>query len=58
MSLVAFWALFGKYALLRGELEDTRASHESGLAGAAGHVARDSYVAPDRAPGINRRASS
>ncbi len=24
LSLVAFWALFGKYELLRGQLEDTR----------------------------------
>ena len=24
LSLIAFWALLGKYVLLRGELDDTR----------------------------------
>ncbi len=53
LSLVAFWALFGKYALLRGELEDTRASMNRGsLVQPA--TSREMYVAPDRAPGIDR----
>src|SRR5882757_7048916 len=29
-SLVAFWALFGKYELLRGELDDTRTRMQQG----------------------------
>jgi hypothetical protein len=53
LSLVAFWALFGKYVLLRGELEDTRASMNRGsLVQPA--TSREMYVAPDRAPGIDR----
>jgi hypothetical protein len=53
LSLVAFWALFGKYELLRGELEDTRASMNRGsLIQPA--TSREMYVAPDRAPGIDR----
>ena len=53
LSLVAFWALFGKYALLRSELEDTRASINRGsLVQPA--TSREMYVAPDRAPGIDR----
>jgi hypothetical protein len=53
VSLVAFWALLGKYVLLRGELEDTRASINRGsLVQPA--TSREIYVAPDRAPGINR----
>ena len=53
LSLVAFWALFGKYALLRGELEDARASVNRGsLVQPA--TSRDVYVAPDRAPGIDK----
>ena len=52
LSLVAFWALFGKYVLLRGELEDTRASMTRGsLVQPA--TSREMYVAPDRAPGID-----
>jgi hypothetical protein len=53
LSLVAFWALLGKYELLRGELEDTRASLNRGsLIQPA--TSREIYVAPDRAPGIDR----
>src|SRR5580692_12999784 len=53
LSLVAFWALFGKYELLRSELEDTRASVNRGsLVQPA--TSREIYVAPDRAPGIDR----
>jgi hypothetical protein len=53
LSLVAFWALLGKYVLLRGELEDTRASINRGsLVQPA--TSREIYVAPDRAPGIDR----
>jgi hypothetical protein len=53
LSLVAFWALFGKYELLRGELEDTRASMNRGsLIQPA--TSREMYVVPDRAPGIDR----
>jgi hypothetical protein len=53
LSLVAFWALFGKYVLLRGELEDTRAAMNRGsLVQPA--TSREIYVAPDRAPGIDR----
>jgi hypothetical protein len=53
LSLVAFWALFGKYALLRSELEDTRASVNRGsLVQPA--TSREIYVAPDRAPGIDK----
>src|ERR1700722_864122 len=52
LSLVAFWALFGKYELLRGQLEDTRASMNRGsLVQPA--TSRDIYVVPDRAPGID-----
>src|ERR1700733_10311457 len=53
LSLVAFWALFGKYELLRGQLEDTRASMNRGsLVQPA--TSRDIYVAPDCAPGIDK----
>jgi hypothetical protein len=53
LSLVAFWALFGKYELLRSELEDTRASVNRGsLVQPA--TSREIYVAPDRAPGIDK----
>jgi hypothetical protein len=53
LCLVAFWALFGKYELLRSQLEDTRASVNRGsLVQPAS--SREIYVAPDRAPGIDR----
>jgi hypothetical protein len=51
LSLVAFWAVLGKYVLLRGELEDTRALVNRGsLVQPA--TTRELFVAPDRAPGI------
>jgi len=53
LSLVAFWALFGKYELLRGELEDTRTLMTQGsLVQPA--TTRELSVTPDRAPGIDR----
>ncbi|MGO9514911.1 MAG: hypothetical protein ACLP2F_14910 [Steroidobacteraceae bacterium] len=53
LSLVAFWALMGKYILLRGELEDTRTRKDQGsLVQPA--TQRDLHVAPDHAPGIDR----
>ncbi|MDP8985653.1 MAG: hypothetical protein M3N97_11575 [Pseudomonadota bacterium] len=53
VSLVAFWALFGKFVLLRSELEDTRARLQQGsLVQPA--VQSDMGVAPDRAPGIDK----
>ncbi len=52
-SLVAFWALLGKYVLLRGELDDTRHSMTQGsLVQPA--VTREWRVSPDRAPGIDK----
>ena len=53
LSLVAFWALFGKYELLRGELDDTRTlmTHGSLVQPA---TERSVYVAPDHAQGIDR----
>ncbi|HXA36677.1 MAG TPA: hypothetical protein VNW26_10115 [Steroidobacteraceae bacterium] len=53
LSLVAFWALFGKYVLLRGELEDVRTAATRGtlVQPASLHEIR---VAPDRAPGIDK----
>jgi len=53
LSLVAFWALFGKYMLLRGELEDTRTlMHQGTLEQPATQTSL--RVSPDRAPGIDR----
>jgi hypothetical protein len=53
LSLVAFWALFGKYVLLRGELEDTRATVNRGTL-VQPATSRQIQVDPDRAPGIDR----
>jgi hypothetical protein len=53
LSLVAFWALFGKYVLLRGELEDTRATMNRGTL-VQPATSRLIQVDPDRAPGIDR----
>jgi hypothetical protein len=52
-SLVAFWALFGKYELLRGELADavTR-MHQGSLVQPA--TESSLKISPDRAPGIDR----
>jgi hypothetical protein len=52
ISLVAFWAMFGKYALLRGELEDTRTQMRQGsLVQPA--VQTTLRISPDRAPDID-----
>ena len=53
VSLLAFWALLGKYSLLRGELEDAKVRAAKGsLVQPA--VSKELYVAPDRAPGIDQ----
>jgi hypothetical protein len=50
---VAFWALFGKFVLLRGELEDTRdRMHQGSLVQPA--TQSDLRVSPDRAPDIDK----
>ena len=53
LSLLAFWAMLGKYILLRGELDDTRTTMNQGsLVQPA--TTREVRVTPDRAPGIGR----
>jgi hypothetical protein len=53
LTLLAFWAMLGKYLLLRGELDDTRAAMNQGsLVQPA--ASREVRVTPDRAPGIGR----
>lgn len=53
VSVAAFWALFGKFVLLRSELEDTRTRMQQGsLVQPA--TQSDLRVAPDRAPGIDK----
>jgi len=53
ISLVAFWSLFGKYALLRGELDDARNLVNKGsLVQPA--TKNEVHVSPDRAPGSDR----
>ncbi len=53
LCLLAFWAVLGKYVLLRGQLEDTRTVMNQGsLIQPA--TEREVQVAPDRAPGIDR----
>ncbi len=53
LSLLAFWVLMGKYALLRGDLEDTRVRMNQGsLVQPATH--RNLNVSPDRAPDLGR----
>lgn len=53
VSLLAFWALFAKFALLRSELEDTRARMQQGsLEQPATQTVL--HVSPDRAPGIDK----
>jgi hypothetical protein len=52
ICLMLFWALLGKYYLLRGELEDTRTQMRQGsLVQPA--VETTQRIAPDRAPDIN-----
>jgi hypothetical protein len=53
LSLVAFWAMLGKYTLLRGELEDARASANRGSLMQPA-TSREIRLTPDRAPGIDR----
>lgn len=53
LSLVAFWALFGKYVLLRSELEDSRtAMHQGTLEQPA--TQSTLRVSPDRIAGLDR----
>ena len=53
LCLLAFWAVLGKYILLRSQLEDTRTLMNQGsLIQPA--TEREVQVAPDRAPGIDR----
>jgi hypothetical protein len=53
LSLLAFWAMLGKYILLRGELDDTRNTMNQGsLVQPA--TTREVRVTPDRAAGIGR----
>jgi hypothetical protein len=52
LSLIAFWALLGKYVLLRGELDDTRhLMNQGSLVQPA--ASRELRVSPDRAPGVD-----
>jgi hypothetical protein len=52
LSLIAFWAVLGKYVLLRGELDDTRSLMNRGsLVQPATSV--ELRVSPDRAPGVD-----
>ncbi len=52
LSLVAFWAVLGKYVLLRGELDDTRhLMNQGSLVQPA--TSRELRVSPDRAPGLD-----
>jgi hypothetical protein len=53
ISLVAFWFLFGKYELLRSQLDDTRTTMNQG---SLVQPATESSirVTPDHAPGIDR----
>jgi hypothetical protein len=53
VSLVAFWALFGKFVLLRSEFDDARARLQQGSLEPPA-IERSMRVAPDRAPGIGR----
>jgi hypothetical protein len=53
LSLVAFWALFGKYELLRGELDDTRTLMTHGTL-VQPATEKSVYVTPDHAQGIDR----
>lgn len=53
LSLLAFWAMLGKYLLLRGELDETRNTMSQGTL-VQPAASREVRVAPDRAPGIDR----
>jgi hypothetical protein len=53
LCLIAFWALMGKYVLLRSELEDTKVRmHQGSLVQPATQTSLS--VSPDHAPGIDR----
>lgn len=53
LCMLGFWALFGKYVLLREELDDTRTRmHQGSLVQPA--VEQQLHIAPDKAPGIDR----
>jgi len=52
LCLAGFWALMGKYALLRGELEDTRVRMNQGSLVQPATTSTQ-HIAPDRAPGID-----
>jgi hypothetical protein len=52
LSLVAFWSLFGKYLLLRSELEDTQLRMRQGSL-VQPSVESSVQIAPDHAPGID-----
>jgi hypothetical protein len=52
LCLVAFWVLFGKYSLLRSELEDAKVRvHQGTLVQPTTET--DLHVAPDHAPGLD-----
>jgi hypothetical protein len=53
LSLVAFWALFGKYELLIGQLQDTRASMARGTL-VQPATETSVHVSPDHGPGIDQ----
>lgn len=53
LCLAGFWALMGKYALLRGELEDTRTHIDQGSLVQPATMSTQ-HVSPDRAPGVDR----
>ena len=51
--LVGVWVLYGKYVLLRGELDDARARmHQGSLTPPATQT--EVHASPDRAPGIDK----
>ena len=49
LSLLAFWALMGKYSLLRSELEDAKLRVKQGIAGSAGGATRAVHLTRPRA---------
>jgi hypothetical protein len=53
LSLIAFWAVLGKYVLLRGELDDTRNLMNRGTL-VQPASSREIHVSPDRVAGIDK----
>jgi hypothetical protein len=53
VSLLAFWTMVAKYSFARSELEDTKARMRQGSL-VQPSVQTVQYIAPDRAPGIDR----